>query len=135
MKYRKTSIVLLVIALALILGVTTAFAASASSNGDADISTSVPTGFGVANFKDSTVHQTDNAKIQIPNENFFVKSSPENSNTIVDGASISTPIASFSDDKSTKTSIAAQATISYSFGSGENKTFYEKDTEIELTIL
>lgn len=93
-----------------------------------------PTGFGVANFNDSTIPKTDNEKIQIPNENSFVKSSPENDNLIVDGASISAPVASFSDNKSTKTSIAARSTISYSFGSGENNTFYEKDTEIELII-
>ena len=134
MKYRKTSIISLVLALALIFGVTTAFATSASANGDADISTSAPTGFGVANYNDSIIPQTDTAEIQAPKENPFGMRSPETDTSIVDGASVSTSVASFSDDKSTKTSIAAQSTISYSFGSGENKTFYEKDTEIELII-
>jgi len=134
MKYRKTSIISLVLALALIFGVTTAFATSASANGDADISTSAPTGFGVANYNDSIIPQTDTAEIQAPKENPFGMRTPETDTSIVDGASVSTSVASFSDDKSTKTSIAAQSTISYSFGSGENKTFYEKDTEIELIV-
>lgn len=50
MRYRKTSIVLLVIALTLMFGITTAFATSASANKDADISTSTPHGIWCSKF-------------------------------------------------------------------------------------
>lgn len=75
---------------------------------------------------------TDIAEIQTGTENLFGKASSKVESTS-DEASISSAEASFPNaSSSSKTSIAAQSTISYTFGAGQDQTYYEKGTEIEV---
>ena len=59
MKYRKTSIMSLVLALVLIFGVTAVFATSASVNGNAEISTSTSMGLGAADHNGNIISQIE----------------------------------------------------------------------------
>lgn len=137
MKYKKSSLLALALVLALAVGMTTAFATSATAkeNQVAEIGTVTDSLFGTLNDIDKVdTVPTDIAQIQMDTENLFGKNDDDITASSEEG--LATPIMGVmsSTENSKKTSFAAQSEISYTFGSGNNQTFYEKDTEIEFTI-
>ena len=138
MKIKKASIFSLVVALALVVGVTTAFATSAAPE-TSGATVSIPTtkdavSFGIIDPNAESISNTDVAEVQAGENVLWGKVSPENSTSTPDNASVSPSVMGIVNEQGTKTSISAQSTIFYSFGSGENETFYEKGTEIEFII-
>lgn len=92
------------------------------------------TGFSTTDGSDSRNAPTDVAAVQIAKEALFEKVAVDKAESNGDGTATSLAGVSFSNEKSTKTSIAAQSEVFYKFGSGSDKTFYEKDTDIAFTI-
>lgn len=94
----------------------------------------VPTGFGkVADSEKADASKVNTATIQAGEENMFGKVTTENDKK-VDDAEAGSAAGTLTGKPSSKASIAAGSTISYTFGSGPDKTFYEKGTEIEVMI-
>lgn len=139
MKYKKASIISLVLALALVVGVTTAFATSAqAATENTGASVSMPTAndtmFGIVDPNAKNVSKTNEVEVQAVENGFWGKVIPESSSSTTDDAAVSPGVMGIVNEQGTKTSLAAQSTTSYSFGAGEGNTFYEKGTEIEFTI-
>ncbi len=136
MKYKKASVLALVLAVALVVGATTAFATSPEvEEGEADGTIAlVPTGFGkAADSQKADASKVNTATIQAGEENMFGKATTENDKK-ADDAEAGSAAGTLTGKPSSKASIAAGSTISYTFGAGPDKTFYEKGTEIEVMI-
>lgn len=139
MKIRKASIFSLVLALALVVGVTTAFATSAAANESTAAVASAPTtkdavSFGTIDPNAPNISRTNEAEVQVGEKDLWGKASFEDNNSTSNDVSISVGTMIMDSEQGKKTSIAPQSTISYSFGSGEKETFYEKGTKIEFII-
>lgn len=136
MKYKKASVLALVLTIALVVDATTAFATSPEvEEGEADGTiVFAPTGFGkAADFKKADTSKVSTATIQAGEENMFGKVTTE-SDKKADDAEAGSAAGILTGKPSSKVSIAAGSTISYTFGSGPDKTYYEKGTEIEVVI-
>ena len=136
MKYKKASVLALILAIVLVVGATTAFATSPEvEEGKADGTIVLaPTGFGrAADSKKADASKVNTATIQAGEENMFGKVTTENDKK-ADDAEAGSAAGILTGKPSSKVSIAAGSTISYTFGSGPDKTYYEKGTEIEVVI-
>ena len=134
MKIKKASILSLVLALALIFGITTAFATSAAADESATVSDAPEALFGPVDTNTVNMVPTNIAEIDTTQDSPWGKAPLQSDTSVVDDAAISKPDIMMSTEQSKKTSIAAQSTINYSFGVGENETYYEKDTKVDFII-